>query len=100
MNGLLQSQVSVRSLAILVLVLVGFWYVSIVGCISEIGTREWFWAAPLILLPPIIATFTTILYLTYLRLGKAQHRWFIAALLAAGSCFCISGLYLALIGVI
>jgi hypothetical protein len=100
MHALLQTQVSVQSVAILVLALVALWYVSIVGCIGEIGTKEWFWAAPLILLPPIIATFTFILYVSYQRSGKTQRSWFVAGIIGASSCIAIVGCYLTLIGLI
>ena len=98
MDTLLNSTVSVRSLAVLILALVAFWYVSIVGCVSEIGSREWFWAAVLILLPFVIAVFAAILFKIYKQSGRQYRRWFCAAIIAAGTCGALVGCYLLLIG--
>jgi hypothetical protein len=100
MHTSLNATVSVRSLAVIVLMLVLFWYISIVGTISEIGTKSWFWAAPLILLPFVIATFTVVLIVSFKQSSRAHLLWFRAAIVAAASCGALVVCYLGLIGVL
>jgi hypothetical protein len=90
MHTSLNPSVGVRGLAIIILMFVACWYVSIFECAVE-DMQQWIWAVPLILFTFLIIGFMPMLLLSYWRSGKAHQRWFWAAVASVASCVVFVG---------
>ena len=89
-NHALQVKIGIRGQAILVMAVVLSWYGSIVGVIDD-DDSELFWSALMgalmLLLPLLITILMVILIVSYRRSDETNRGWFLAALVAAGSCW-------------
>lgn len=91
----LQTRISIRSQAVLVMASVLLWYWSVIDVFYN-GNAS-IWGALMISLPLLTAILMLNLIGSYRRLGKINRGWFWVALIAACSCWILVGSLLVLV---